>query len=110
VVRGLIDNTGVRDHLLATDGDFRDIVIKNQADRAEERIGFGRYPYSALANVGAKIVAPLIIGRHFHPGYDTSIDLWECLRKHTWSLKRCGICGPVQCPIEPAPSTPRRSQ
>ena len=62
---------------------------------------------SALANAGAKIVGPLVIGRHFYPDYDTSVDLWDCLRKHTWSLKRCGICGPVQCPTELAPSAPR---
>lgn len=53
--------------------------------------------YNALVNAGAKIVGPLVIGRHFHPDYDTSVDLWDCLRKHTWSLKRCGICGPVDC-------------
>ena len=63
--------------------------------------------YRALANAGAKIVGPLVIGRHFYPDYDTSVDLWDCLRKHTWSLKRCGICGPVQCPTESAPSAPR---
>ena len=63
--------------------------------------------YSALANAGAKIVGPLVIGRHFYPDYDTSVDLWDCLRKHTWSLKRCGICGPVQCPAEPVPSAPK---
>ena len=66
--------------------------------------------YSALANAGAKIVGPLVIGRHFYPDYDTSVDLWDCLRKHTWSLKRCGICGPVQCPAEPVPSAPRLSR
>ncbi|MCY3844244.1 MAG: phosphoribosyltransferase [Acidobacteria bacterium] len=54
--------------------------------------------YGALANVGAKIVRPLVMGRHFYPDYDTSVDLWDCLRKHTWSLKRCGICGPISCP------------
>ena len=63
--------------------------------------------YSALANAGAKIVGPLVIGRHFYPEYHTSVDLWDCLRKHTWTLKRCGICGPVQCPTEPVPSAPR---
>ena len=53
--------------------------------------------YNALVNAGAKIVGPLVIGRHFHPDYETSVDLWDYLRKHTWSLKRCGICGPVDC-------------
>ena len=62
--------------------------------------------YRALTSVGAKIVGPLVIGRHFHPNYDTSVELWDCLRKQAWSLKRCGICGPVQCPTEPAASTP----
>ena len=66
--------------------------------------------YSALADAGAKIVGPLVVGRHFYPDYDTSVDLWDCLRKHTWSLKRCGICGPVQCPAEPVPSAPRLSR
>ena len=65
--------------------------------------------YSALANAGAKIVGPLVIGRHFYPDYETSVDLWDCLRKHTWNLKRCGICGPVQCSTELAMSAPRLS-
>ena len=51
--------------------------------------------YRALTSAGAKIVGPLVIGRHFYPDYETSVELWDCLRKHTWSLKRCGICGPV---------------
>ena len=60
--------------------------------------------HSALLGAGAEIVGPLVIGRHFHPDYETSVDLWDCLRRHTWTLDRCGICGPVQCPTEPAPS------
>ena len=62
--------------------------------------------YGALADAGAKIVGPLVIGRHFYPEYHTSVDLWDCLRKHTWSLTRCGICGPVECPTGSAPSAP----
>jgi phosphoribosylpyrophosphate synthetase len=53
--------------------------------------------HSALASAGAEIVGPLVIGRHVYPNYETSVDLWECLRKHTWSLKRCAICRPVAC-------------
>lgn len=65
--------------------------------------------YGALVDAGAKIVGPVVIGRHFHPDYDTSIALWSCLQQHTWTLDRCGICGPVQCPAEPAPSLNNRT-
>ena len=62
--------------------------------------------HRALANAGAKIVGPLVIGRHFHPDYETSVDLWDYLRKHTWSLKRCGICGPGRLFRIAAPAVP----
>lgn len=51
----------------------------------------------ALSGAGAASIRALVIGRHFHPDYDTSVGLWECLKQHTWSLDRCGICGPIQC-------------
>ena len=51
----------------------------------------------ALSGAGADGVRALVIGRHFHPGYDTSVELWECLKRHTWRLDRCGICGPIHC-------------
>ena len=69
----LIDNTDVRDHLLATDADFRDIVVTNQAVQAEERIGFGRYPFDESfrsENFGDKDRAMEVAFHHAH-------QLWE---------------------------------
>lgn len=54
--------------------------------------------HTTLADGGATIIGPLVIGRHFRPNFPTSVDLWDCLQSHTWSLDRCGICAPVDCP------------
>ena len=57
----------------------------------------------ALVSGGARIVGPLVIGRHFYPAYWTSVELWSCLRTHTWRLDSCGICDPVECQTDPPP-------
>lgn len=54
--------------------------------------------YRALTAVGADVLMPLVIGRHFHPDYVTSRPLNDCLRHRKWKLKRCGICKPISCP------------
>ena len=36
----------------------------------------------ALRLVGAEIMTPLVIGRHFHPNFPTSKPLYACLREH----------------------------
>ncbi len=56
--------------------------------------------YKTLADGGATIIGPLVIGRHFRPDFSTSVGLWDCLRTHEWSLDRCGICAPVDCPTQ----------
>lgn len=53
--------------------------------------------HRALTESGAQSVTALVIGRHFHPNYDTSVGLWACLQRHRWSLDRCGICDPIDC-------------
>jgi len=53
--------------------------------------------YRALEAAGAELVTPLVIGRHFHPTYEMSRPLWECLKRQQWNAERCGICAPVQC-------------
>ena len=53
--------------------------------------------HEALTESGAQSVTALVIGRHFHPSYDTSVGLWACLQRLTWSLDRCGICDPIDC-------------
>lgn len=53
--------------------------------------------HAALTDAGARDIRTLVIGRHFHPDYSTSVRLWDCLQQHAWSLDHCGICGPVQC-------------
>ena len=53
--------------------------------------------HRVLSEGGAKILGPLVIGRHFRPDFPTSIELWSCLQAHKWSLDRCGLCGPVNC-------------
>ena len=58
--------------------------------------------YQTLVDGGATIVGPLVIGRHLHPGFSTSVDLWDCLQTHEWRLDRCGLCSPVECPTGPS--------
>lgn len=57
--------------------------------------------HRALVNGGARIIGPLVIGRHFRSDYSTSVDLWRCLQHHEWSLDACGLCGPVRCEDDP---------
>ena len=59
--------------------------------------------HAALMKVEADILLPVVIGRHFHPDYETSRQLAACLRKHTWQLDHCGVCGPVNCGHDPEP-------
>ena len=53
--------------------------------------------HAALTKVEADVLVPVVIGRHFRPEFPTSRQLASCLRKHTWQLDRCGVCGPVNC-------------
>ena len=59
--------------------------------------------HRALVNGGARIIGPLVIGRHFRPDFPTSVDLWSCLQSRQWNLERCGLCGPVDCQDDPPP-------
>ena len=59
--------------------------------------------HRALVSGGASIIGPLVIGRHFHLDFPTSVGLWSCLKDQRWSLDRCGLCGPVDCQTEPLP-------
>lgn len=61
--------------------------------------------FNALTDVGAEVLMPLVIGRHFHPKYVTSRPLDECLSRRKWKLKRCGICKPIDCPDIAGPAT-----
>ena len=61
--------------------------------------------HEALVAVGARVMVPLVIGRHFRPEFSTSKPLYECLSRHRWRLKRCGICKPVECPEIAGPAT-----
>lgn len=54
--------------------------------------------HEALVAVGADVMVPLVIGRHFRPEFSTSKPLYDCLSRHRWKLKRCGICRPINCP------------
>ena len=54
--------------------------------------------YEVLVVVGADVMIPLVIGRHFRPEFRTSKPLHDCLSRHSWKLKRCGICKPIGCP------------
>lgn len=53
--------------------------------------------YRALSSVGAELLTPVVIGRHFRPGFATSERLHTCLKNHEWRLDRCGICAPIMC-------------
>ena len=57
--------------------------------------------HRAIAHAGARIIGPVVIGRHFYPEFSTSVDLWGCLQNHEWSLEDCGLCGPVDCQTGP---------
>ncbi|MDE0497590.1 MAG: hypothetical protein OXH86_09570 [Acidimicrobiaceae bacterium] len=59
----------------------------------------------ALIEVGAHVMMPLVIGRHFRPGFATSRPLHGCLSRYRWRLRRCGICKPVECPGIVGPAT-----
>ena len=59
----------------------------------------------ALTEVGADVLVPLVIGRHFRPDFSTSQALHDCLSRRRWKLKRCGICKPVECPEIAGPTT-----
>ncbi len=59
--------------------------------------------HAALMKVEADVLLPVVIGRHFHPEFPTSRPLAACLKRHTWKLDRCGICGPVNCGHGPEP-------
>lgn len=61
--------------------------------------------HEALVAVGARVMVPLVIGRHFRPDFPTSQRLDDCLSQHRWRLKRCGICRPVECPSIAGPAT-----
>ena len=61
--------------------------------------------YSTLVEGGASVLRPLVIGRHFHPDYRTSEDLWNCLQSQQWSLDSCGVCEPVDCQPGLSPQT-----
>ena len=61
--------------------------------------------YEALPSVGADVLVPLVIGRHFRPDYSTSQALHDCLSRRRWKLKHCGICKPVECPEIAGPAT-----
>ena len=61
--------------------------------------------HRALTEGGAKILGPLVMGRHFHPEFETSVSLWECLKGREWSLNRCARCGPVDCADSPSQSS-----
>ena len=61
--------------------------------------------YEALTSVGADVLVPLVIGRHFRPDYSTSQALYDCLSRRRWKLKHCGICKPVECPEIAGPAT-----
>ena len=53
--------------------------------------------YRALIETGATVSLPLVIGRHFHPTFDTSRRLANCLSEHKWRLRNCGVCNPIIC-------------
>ena len=53
--------------------------------------------HRVLTDAGAVVPLPLVIGRHFHPNYDTSRTLANCLSEHKWKLKKCGVCSPIMC-------------
>ena len=59
--------------------------------------------HAALTEIEANVLLPVVIGRHFHPEFSTSPPLAACLKKHTWELDRCGVCGPVNCDHGPEP-------
>lgn len=61
--------------------------------------------HEALVAVGARVMVPLVIGRHFRPEFSTSKPLYECLSRHRWRLKRCGICKPAECSEIAGPAT-----
>lgn len=49
--------------------------------------------YAALAEAGAVIVGPLVIGRHFRPDKDDSSKaLYSWLKSRTWSEDNCARC------------------
>ena len=59
--------------------------------------------HAALTKVESDVLLPVVIGRHFHPEFQTSPQLAACLKRHTWQLDRCGVCGPVNCDHGPEP-------
>lgn len=64
--------------------------------------------YRVLEEVGAQVVGPLVIGRHFHPEsseWPNHKKLMKCLKQTPWSVQACGICGPIHCPgLRPSPT------
>ncbi len=61
--------------------------------------------HKALTEAGADVLCPVVIGRHFHPNYDTSRFLAKCLDGHKWKLNRCGVCRPIKCNQDLNPSS-----
>lgn len=61
--------------------------------------------HKALTEAGADVLCPVVIGRHFHPNYDTSRFLAKCLDGHKWTLNRCGVCRPIKCNQDLNPSS-----
>lgn len=46
---------------------------------------------------GATVVGPVVLGRHFRPGYSASQALARCLDGHAWRPDQCGLCSGIVC-------------
>ncbi len=63
--------------------------------------------YRVLDEADARVVGPVVIGRHIHREWSSNIKLIKCLEQTPWSIEACGICQPVPCPdLRPPPTLP----